>query len=214
MIAIAEPHWSAPPSHFGSTGGLTLQLPAVNAPQAATTPKASAILLSMDWQACFSKTWAWWKMQNSKTRGGNSNHCQSRLASSHVECVWLSLNSQRKAPLLIVAVKREFSGTYAPLVLESNRFRQPLFRCFFYLSQTGKLQLFLKYKKYILYSNKTQTNLRTTRNQGRCAKNHQKVIKKATQLRFHLIVGTKQQPVDWFSVVQKFFPSLGTNKSG
>lgn len=120
MIAIAEPHWSALPSQFGSSGGLTLQLPAANAPKAATTPNASAILLSMDWLACFSKTWAWWKMQNRKTKEGKSIHCQSGITSSHVESVWLSLNSQRKAPLLIVAVNREFSGTYAPLVLESN----------------------------------------------------------------------------------------------
>lgn len=46
---------------------LTLQFPAANAPMAATTPKARPTLLSMKWHACFSRMWAWWKMQKSRT---------------------------------------------------------------------------------------------------------------------------------------------------
>lgn len=177
MIMISEPHWSAPPPHFGTGMVLTLQLPAANAPRAATTPKARANLLSIEWQACFSKTWAWWKIQNSRTKERNSVYCQSRVISSHDDPVWLSLNSQRKAALLIVAVKREFSGTYVPLVLRSN-----------ICSVSDNVTTWFQLK--IRKTNKQQ------------------------QLSSHLIVGTKQHPVDWFSDAQKFFPSLTTNKSG
>lgn len=47
---------------------LTLQFPAANAPMADNTPKPNAILLSMEWHACLSKIWAWWNIQNSRTK--------------------------------------------------------------------------------------------------------------------------------------------------
>lgn len=47
---------------------LTLQFPAMNAPRPATKPKTMAKLLSMELAAFLSNIWAWWKMQNTRTR--------------------------------------------------------------------------------------------------------------------------------------------------
>ena len=45
-----------------------MQFPAANAPIDATTPKASANLLSIPWAAFRSKMWAWWKILNTRTK--------------------------------------------------------------------------------------------------------------------------------------------------
>lgn len=67
---------------------LTLQFPAANAPMAATTPQARANLLSMEWLVCFSRMWAWWKMQKSRTGR------EVKVSNVGVVVVWLFWNGR------------------------------------------------------------------------------------------------------------------------
>lgn len=107
-------------THSAGSALLTLQFPAAKAPMAATTPKTSAILLSMEWHACLSRIWAWWNIENSRTK---EEITAGITHITHIVYNVLGLqqvDSHRKDPALIVAVNREFCGMPDPLELEPH----------------------------------------------------------------------------------------------
>lgn len=63
--------------------------------------------------------WAWWNIQNSRTKKKTTHPSFNKNPSCHgVTSCAAGENSQRKAPALTVAEKREFSGALIPLELE------------------------------------------------------------------------------------------------